>query len=342
MATIYRKPRRNGIWWISYYLDGKRKSESLKTRNRNEAKAVKAEIESRLNRNEYIVQDQHINLEQFTDNYLLYLKSTLGASTYKRYEISVRNFLDFVKSKNLIYLLSVTHEDIDSFVSMRAINRSPKTVNEDLRLVKNLFDRAIAYKYLRHNPAQNVKRLKYIPKPPKYFTADELKKIYNASSQRHNLIWRFLFKTGLRRGELFNLEWSDIDFDVKLIKIQPKDFWKPKNSQPRNLPMTNEVNDILRERKQLNESDRWVFSTPGGAQYTALRRTFIETLAKINVNGTLHTFRHTFASHLVMQGVSLAVVQKLLGHSTITMTMKYAHLAPDHLAEEIKVLDEIL
>ena len=52
MATIYRKPKKSGIWWISYYSDGKRISESLKTRNRNEAKALKVEIESRLNKND--------------------------------------------------------------------------------------------------------------------------------------------------------------------------------------------------------------------------------------------------------------------------------------------------
>jgi len=317
-------------------------SESLKTRNRNEAKALKVEIESRLNKNDYIIQNQHINLEEFANNYLLFLRSTISDSTFIRYQISINKFMEFTQEHNLIYLSSVTQEEIDTYVSIRANERSPKTVNEDLRLIKNLFNRAVEYKYLRQNPAQNVKRLKYIPKTPKYFTVDELKKIYEANSHRHNLIWRFLVKTGLRRGELFNLEWSDVDFDRKLVKIQIKEHWKPKNSQPRNLPMTDEVYSVLRERKQLNESERWVFSTPSGAQYSSLHRRFVEILDEIEIKGTLHTFRHTFASHLVMQGVSLAVVQKLLGHSTIAMTMKYAHLAPDHLAEEIKILDKVI
>ena len=342
MATIYRKPTKNGIWWISYYSEGKRMSESLKTRNRNEAKALKSEIESRLNRNDYVIQNQHINLEEFTNNYIAYLKSTLSESSYIRYQVSLNKFMEFTHKRNLFYLSSVTQEEIDIYKSARAKIRSPKTVNEDLRLIKNLFNRAVEYKYLRHNPAQNVKRLKYIPKPPKYYTIDELKKIYGASSHRHNLIWRFLVKTGLRRGELFNLEWTDIDFEGKLVKIQIKDYWQPKNSQPRNIPMTVEVYNILQERKQLNESERWVFSTPSGNQYSDLRRCLVETLAKLEIKGSMHSFRHTFASHLVMQGVSLAVVQKLLGHSTIAMTMKYAHLSPDHLADEIKILDEVI
>jgi len=115
-----------------------------------------------------------------------------------------------------------------------------------------------------------------------------------------------------------------------------------KGFESRSPRQTDEVYSVLHERKQLNESDRWVFSTPGGVQYSSLHRRFVEILDEIEIKGTLHTFRHTFASHLVMQGVSLAVVQKLLGHSTIAMTMKYAHLAPDHLAEEIMILDEVI
>ena len=92
--------------------------------------------------------------------------------------------------------------------------------------------------------------------------------------------------------------------------------------------------------KKVERKSNWVFSKKDGKRYSGWIRSSLELAAKKSgiPRFTLHDLRHTFASHLVMEGVDLPTVQKLMGHANISTTMIYAHLAPDHLKGAIKRL----
>ncbi|NIS15703.1 MAG: tyrosine-type recombinase/integrase [Aliifodinibius sp.] len=148
----------------------------------------------------------------------------------------------------------------------------------------------------------------------------------------------------MRKGELENLEWSDIDLKRRKISIRAKEFWHPKTGE-REIPINDQLFELLsrlRKKKPRSRETDFVFIDRDGSQLkTKLREAMIKVAKKAGIENltTLHALRHTFASHLIMNGVDLPTVQKLMGHTDIQVTMIYAHLAQDHLNEAVNKLD---
>jgi integrase len=149
-----------------------------------------------------------------------------------------------------------------------------------------------------------------------------------------------LLYTGLRRDELTHLAWADLDFSRRILTVQAKEGWRPKDNEVRHIPMAPRLHDLLRSLPR--KDSLWVFSTIHGGPHLGhiLSRDFRKLARACGVKGaSLHTLRHTFASHLVMNGTDIYTVQKLLGHSSIKTTEIYAHLAPDFLKAAVARLD---
>lgn len=152
-------------------------------------------------------------------------------------------------------------------------------------------------------------------------------------------------RTGLRRGELFELRWGDVDLTAGRLRVARSISWghvgTPKNGKARTIPLAPATVAALRRHRHLR--GELVLAGPDGRHVPVntadanLRRTC--RLAGLREVGW-HVLRHTFASHLVMKGVPLKHIQELLGHATIQMTMRYAHLAPDSVREAVALLDE--
>ena len=151
-------------------------------------------------------------------------------------------------------------------------------------------------------------------------------------------------KTGLRRGELQGLQWQDIDLDNRLLTVRHS--WcsvkhallSPKGNRFRTIPLTDDVIRLLSKR---NPNHEFVFAVDGavfepkamGARLAAASER--AGLPKV----TLHVLRHSFASQLAMKGVSITIIQSLLGHADIKVTMRYAHLSQASLSEAVKKIE---
>jgi len=149
------------------------------------------------------------------------------------------------------------------------------------------------------------------------------------------------YSTGMRKAELENLEWSDIDLRRRKIRIRRKKTWRPKTGE-REIPINEDLLSLFTRLKRENNKSiksALVFPDKNGTRLGAnrLRVRLIEIAEKAGIKNLtqIHALRHTFASHLVMKGVDLPTVQKLMGHSDIQTTMIYAHLAPDHLTDAV-------
>jgi integrase len=142
-----------------------------------------------------------------------------------------------------------------------------------------------------------------------------------------------LVDTGLRLSEAINLQFRDISFDSNLISI-----WINKGEKPRSIPMTKRVRAILEARRENNKVKPFSLDKhqAGHAWNLARRKMGLKQDAEF----VLHSLRHTCASRLVNKGVNLYVVKEWLGHSTIQVTERYAHLSPDKLAHAATILDE--
>ena len=151
-------------------------------------------------------------------------------------------------------------------------------------------------------------------------------------------IIEFALNTGLRKGELFALKWSDVDLHNKLLS-----FKNTKNYEERVIPLNDIALDVLRRiPRQLH--NEYVFITPAtkrGAQIVDVKKSFKTALRDAGIQDfRFHDLRHTFASHLVMAGVDLANVKELMGHKDIKMTLRYAHLSPDYKKRGVDILCE--
>lgn len=141
----------------------------------------------------------------------------------------------------------------------------------------------------------------------------------------------------MRRGEVFNLTWADIDLKNKLITVEGD---TSKSGQTRHIPMNKEtMTSIEGWRKQYPRNSGYVFPGKDGKRLDNVKKSWDGLLKLARIEGfRWHDLRHTFASKLVMAGVPLNTVRELLGHSDLAMTLRYAHLAPDSKAAAVELI----
>ena len=186
-------------------------------------------------------------------------------------------------------------------------------------------------------------------------TTDELRRFLAAAKdegEQTSVLYATAVYTGAREGELAALEWADIDFENRLIAIQRSFDGPTKADDVRHVPILDPLLPVLRDWR-LRAPGRRVFTNRGGRMYQPSARVFQEALhrvlraagfPKVTRNGRerpyirFHDLRHTFASHWVMGGGDLFKLQKILGHKTVQMTMRYAHLQPAAFRDDYRRL----
>ena len=196
-----------------------------------------------------------------------------------------------------------------------------------------MFQIAVTWRNLKKNPFSAVKQIKIKNSNlPKFFSKEQVNVLLDSlpDGDFKNLIQFYLY-TGLRRVEALNLTWKDIDVDNKTITIR-----EAKSGESRIIPINPVLLDILNDMEpngnMLFNFTRW-FVTHKFKDY--LKASGLDDVENL----TVHSLRHTFASHLVMEGTDLYTVAKLLGHSGVAVTQMYAHLAPDYLQKSVERLE---
>jgi integrase len=190
-----------------------------------------------------------------------------------------------------------------------------------------------------------VKKLKTGVRHFRYLSDEETEKLLDACKQSPNpQLYVFVataLNTGMRLGEITALEWKDIDFKRGILRVDNKEDHHTKNYEPRTIPMNDQLIEVLSKHPRRLDSP-YVFARKGGEKFRKMRRSFENAVKRAGIpHVRFHDLRHTFASHLVMGGVDIRTVQELLGHKDIRVTMRYAHLAPDHMKNAVRVLDRL-
>ncbi|MBI4064576.1 MAG: tyrosine-type recombinase/integrase [Elusimicrobia bacterium] len=338
MARIYQRQGQSGrIWYLDYSLGGRRIRKRL-GKSKKLAELAKADVEVKLERSEIGFANKDVGLKEFIGEYLNYSKANKSANTFDRDRRTLKTFYEFVKAERLT---AVTVTKIEAYKTFRQnAGAKPATVNRELNSIKAMLTKAVAWGYLAKSPAQSVKKFKEPKRQVRYFTKEEIQKLVeNAQSPRLAAIVQILAYTGLRRSELVHLTWDDLDFKKKLLVVQAKNGWQPKDYEVRHIPLNDRLLRVLREVTR--NGSPYIFPNISGATLIGnlLSRDFRRLAKRCGLKNTsIHSLRHSFASHLVMQGVNLYTVQKLLGHSSIKTTEIYAHLAPNYLSSAVSKL----
>lgn len=230
-----------------------------------------------------------------------------------------------------IKLSNIHSKDIMLFQkSLFQKNLSAQTVKNCLSLLRALYNRAKKYEMYKGDipyfemPTTNNARTRFLTEVE---AKDLLDTLYKRSELWHD-ITLFALHTGMRAGEIFSLIPSSINLSHRIVTI-----YETKNGTTRTIPL-NSITYAISE-KYLLKQQRFLFSN---TQIIAVSKIFRKTVEDIGLNKNIsnskekfvfHSLRHTFASWLVQRGIPLQIVSQLLGHKTLKVTMRYAHLAPE-------------
>jgi integrase len=185
-----------------------------------------------------------------------------------------------------------------------------------------------------------------LPVPGRENRVDEAARLLEAAKSEPN--WYAVIvtalRTGLRMGELRALRWQDVDLVARKILVRraasKNDVGTPKSGRAREVELGTEVLSILKAHRHLR--GELVFCKTNGGMYTEneMKHPLWRACKRAGLRHIgWHTLRHTFASHLVMRGAPLKVIQELLGHSDIRMTMRYSHLSPNVRSDAVELLN---
>lgn len=334
--------KKQGNWWIDFYHQGKRVRRKVGPSKRVAEMAL-AGIQVKISKNDFlgICEPKRILFKDFADEYLEYSKANKARSSYDRDVTTIDRHL--VPLWGDLDLTRITTKMIEEYKMARLESVTPSTLNRELNTVKNMFNKATEWGYLRESPAKVTKWIKTSKGSIRFLSRDEadrfLEMCKGSNNQHFHAIVVVAVNTGMRRGEILRLRWEDVDFKRSRLQVVSREDGHTKNYESRTVPMNRVVSDLLRKHPRRLDSP-FVFCNINGDPFADVDTSFATALRRSGVpHFRFHDLRHTFASWLVMGGVDLRTVQELLGHKDIRMTMRYAHLAPDHMSRAVAILE---
>lgn len=270
-----------------------------------------------------------IAFSKFSVDYLAWYENKFPSSYDTAERIVIKNLEPFFGNT---LINKITRKEFETFTRQELSRVRPATVNRTLATLIALINKAGKDGYLI--PDFKIEKVPDMEsKPPKYYTKDELKAIYDNAPNHHHW-WKLMANTGMRLGELYQLKCEDIRADG--IYITSSSIARTKSKKWRKIPIGKGTQKALQGFDLTQE-----YILPRFAKHS-IKTAFKRACKRANIphgKHGIHCLRHTFASYLVMDRVPLHTVQKLLGHAKITTTEQYAHLSPDYLQDSMQGVD---
>lgn len=322
---IYKHPK-TGIYHANYFDDsGKRCRPSLRTRDKRIAQIKFAEIIQ--NKEALSGNSSKLPWKAFKDKFIETITPERTKTTINHFKRACFYLEDIINPK---YLNEVTPLKLQQLKSkLKEQGKGEAGINRWLRALKTMLRKAEDWNYIPPQKWQTVGSFKEVEHRVVFYTVAELKKMLKCAKLFEKTLILLGCQAGLRRGEIANLQWQDIDFKKAVLSITPKDNWHPKDFEVRHIPLAKQLGKHLKALKEKAQS-LYVLAKQDGRPYTPdeLTTLFARFLQRedVSINGNIHKLRHTFASLIMQNGGNLYDLSKLMGHSSIKMTEKYSHL----------------
>lgn len=279
-------------------------------------------------------------IRSFLDS--LYIEKGLSQNTVSSYKNDISSFLSWLNKKQINYQ-QVSGKNINEFIS-NLFNSGLKSssINRKISSIKHFYLFLSKKKIIKYSPADEIETPKQEKYLPISMSEDEVERLLSSPNsnriieRRDKAMIEILYATGMRISELVNLKLTDVDFNRSVLKVFGK------GSKERLVPYGEkaaEALDIyLRDRKRSDSKN--VFLSNRGSQITrgAFWQRIKIYIKRENLKSSIspHTLRHAFATHLLNRGADLRSVQILLGHSDLSTTQIYTHIAKQRLGEILK------
>ena len=332
MAKLrYREDR--DIWLINY-VDNQGKRHQVK------AGRVKAEAQEMLNK---ILSDLHKEkiegpskvedklFSEFVKEYKQYAEKNKKKSTYDADKYTCEVLSGHFGAKQLS---QVSVKDVQLYKDQLSITKAHGTVNRMMALLKGMFTKAIEWGYARENPVKKVKLFKLNNARIRYLNPTEHKNLLMHCDKSIKPFVTLAIHTGMRKSELYDLTWNDVDLEKNTIHVK-----ESKNGEGRFIPIDATAKTVLEDLSKV----RHINSQDIFYDLVNFRRLWEAALMKASItNFHFHDCRHTFASYAVMSGMDLRTLQDIMGHKTMTMTLRYSHLSQPHKMTAMQNMDNYL
>ncbi|MFZ1082315.1 MAG: site-specific integrase [Candidatus Kryptoniota bacterium] len=336
---MFLSKHKNGFYYVYYDdIDGKRKKITTKSKLKSGAldylSKFNEELQIRAEKKLY-----SITLEEFKKEILIHSESMHSPKTTADYRTTFNSVISHFGN---IQLGSMTNADIERYIEMRVRKTSIYAARKDIAYLSSAFNFAITRKYINSNPCHGISKPKIPEKMPLFLSRDEFQILHSVidNSDLSDMV-TFAVNTGCRQGEITSLTWNQVNLEKKNLLLDNRGHLT-KSRKVRSLPLNKAAVEVLKRRKEKTKGEL-VFMIDGRQiKPYNLSKLFKKYVKRAKLNGDLHfhSLRHTFASWLVMQGVSLYQAQKLLGHSSPNVTAIYGHLTNDNLAIIVEKLSE--
>ncbi|MEM1260499.1 MAG: site-specific tyrosine recombinase XerD [Bacteroidota bacterium] len=288
---------------------------------------------------------------QILTDYQYYLKIERGlsANTITNYSRDIKKLMVFVETNDIgKNPVTIGKEELQKFIYEIAKTINPRSQARLISALKGLFNYLVFEDYRNDNPMDFIESPKIGRKLPDTLSEDEINTLINAidlskpQGERNRAMLETLYGCGLRVSELINLKLSDLFFDEGIILVTGK------GDKQRFVPVSeinkkyiNLYNDHYRKHQKIEAGhEDLLFLNRRGKKLTrAMVFEIIKQLAEsigLTKNVGPHTFRHSFATHLLQNGADLRAIQQMLGHESITTTEIYVHVDRKHLAEVLE------
>jgi integrase len=333
------------VWWVSFIgPGGERVRRSTGTTDRKEAGALEAKWKLETYR---VRQWDAEPTRTFEELMVAYLQATQAEKrSAERDRWIVRRLRPHFVGRTLDSLRAA---DVRSYIERRRTDGAkPSTINRELALLSAALNYARRqWEWEVPNPVPG-RKLREGEGRVRWLTREQANWLVEAAAAQPRArhlpdFIRLAVNTGCRRNELLGLEWSRVDLRANLLYLEGV---HTKNGRRRSIPLNQAARQALLNRARFRAThcptSPWVFCTRRGERVAEVKRSFASACRRAGIEDfRIHDLRHTCAAWLVSAGVPLAEVRDLLGHASVTMTERYAHLAPDNVRAAVAVLDQV-
>lgn len=337
---LYQRKDSN-IWQMCFFMNGKKIRMSTKTTNKKVATRIyeKAKVEAAegkffLNTMSKMPFDKLVSV--FLEKHCKVERTNYNS------ECSICRSLK--KYFEQAQIGKITAYDIKSWrqwrkgqISERGTPIANATLNRELSSLKTMFNLAVEWGWLPDNPARTIKLLKGVNKRLRFLNRDEIQRLIDYAAPHLKPVIITAVTTGMRKSEILNLEWKNVSFEQAFIHVE-----KTKNKRPRDIPISPYLEETLKKLERSREIGKYVFCNAKGDRRLELRPHFKNALEKAGIEDfRFHDLRHTAASWLASNGLDLITLMYVLGHQSLEMTRRYAHLIPEKHQRTRQIMESL-
>ena len=343
--AVYQRNTKKGSWYLTVTINGKRIRKNIKgARTKRQAEQAERVLRDDFFENRYGDGGQKIFSDFVENSYKPY-----AIEHKKGYEVEFSILKVLIEKFGKKKLIEISPEEIENFKRQRASEitthkaiRAKSTVNRDIAVLSAVFNLAKDFGEIKENPVSNVKYYTNLNSRDRILSDDEETILFEhiRNDVKFSRQIEILLYTGMRRGEIFQLEWRDIDLKDGFINLRKE---TTKTRKPRTIPMLSNVQAIFESLYLETGEVRGIDEIFSGIKSRATKcsEKFRKVCGELGLQDlTIHSLRHTFSTRADRFGVGAFAQKDLLGHAKLSMTDRYTHLSNETLKDNMSVFEQ--